>query len=449
VGEESNVESEKNINRDRIVDLHPLTEISSYALLLLAYGLLIASFNIIYPGVIALLFISIALFIIQPGGITVEREFSHSQCRVGEEITITTKIKVEKGLGLIVVREDVPGAFVLKKGSNIHIFFKGLRRLEARYTYILKAVLKGEHRFPGLRVESIHPLFAKESTIHVIEDEKVVKVLPIIYPLRRLRTPRTRSKMVIPLTSVSRLGPQTTDFAEIRTYVYGDPIKFINWKATARSGSRVPLVNRYEREGKKTVMIILDATQNMNMGTNIYNSIEYGVAATASLSYFFLKKGLNVSLYVPGYEYFIPPLTGLRQFIIILKQLMNVNNGVGSVHDIGNVTKYRRYLVEYVPLIVMLTNVSPQIYTPVANLVKTYSGLIKSSRTQGVPMILVDVFPFKLEFEDYTGLALKVYKVEKELVYKKLASLGIYVIPWDFYSQSFSRVMGLLARLVK
>lgn len=97
----------------------------------------------------------------------------------------------------------------------------------------------------------------------------------------------------------------------------------------------------------------------------------------------------------------------------------------------------------------MLTNVSPQIYTPVANLVKTYSGLIKSSRMQGVPMILVDVFPFKLEFEDCTGLALKVYKVEKELVYKKLASLGIYVIPWDFYSQSFSRVMGLLARLIK
>jgi len=79
-----------------------------------------------------------------------------------------------------------------------------------------------------------------------------------------------------PINDMAKIGVATTDFREIRNYVYGDPIKNINWKATARSSSPEmwPLTNEYEVEGKKTVWLFLDTAGELEIGTNINNAFD-------------------------------------------------------------------------------------------------------------------------------------------------------------------------------
>ena len=92
-----------------------------------------------------------------------------------------------------------------------------------------------------------------------------------------------------PVIDVAKIGVATTDFREIRNYVYGDPVKNINWKATARctSPQAWPLTNEYEVEGKKTVWIFQDASRFLEVGTDIENAFEYCLEAANSVDLLF------------------------------------------------------------------------------------------------------------------------------------------------------------------
>src|ERR1051326_7948980 len=55
------------------------------------------------------------------------------------------------------------------------------------------------------------------------------------------------------------------EFAEVREYVPGDEIRWIDWNVTARMGH--PYVKKFVAEREMTVMLMVDASASLRFGT--------------------------------------------------------------------------------------------------------------------------------------------------------------------------------------
>ncbi len=75
------------------------------------------------------------------------------------------------------------------------------------------------------------------------------------------------------------------DFDQIKEYQPGEPIRKINWAATARLGSQTPLVNVYHEEKTTTVMLLVDLSASMNFGSKRLTKRELTAEISASLVY--------------------------------------------------------------------------------------------------------------------------------------------------------------------
>ncbi len=152
--------------------------------------------------------------------------------------------------------------------------------------------------------------------------------------------------------------PISTDFREIRDYQTGDPMKLINWKATARIG-RV-LVNEFEREGKKTVLFVVDAREAMKIGIESESPYEHAMNLVASMAHRFLRKDYHMGLYLlGGAKKFLPPATGgPRQLHTMVRTMMDFERVQTEEESFADAIKrLKRILVQYTPLVIYVSNV--------------------------------------------------------------------------------------------
>lgn len=112
--------------------------------------------------------------------------------------------------------------YVEVKGSSI-------RYLEVRIDK------RGLHRFQSLYITSVFPFnfFVRSMRLNTAV-ELVVFAEP--YPCRLGADQDLRQKTLRGGTTSDRIGHEA-DIISIRNYIYGDPFKYINWKATAKTDS--------------------------------------------------------------------------------------------------------------------------------------------------------------------------------------------------------------------
>jgi uncharacterized protein (DUF58 family) len=118
----------------------------------------------------------------------------------------------------------------------------------------------------------------------------------------------------------SRRGGTGVEFDQLKDYLYGDPVRSINWAATARRGSATPLVNVYHEEQDFTVMLLVDLSASMDFGSTRLTKKTRAAEICASLAYSallhrnrigFLGLTADTTAYlppgrVPGYQRAIP-----------------------------------------------------------------------------------------------------------------------------------------------
>jgi uncharacterized protein (DUF58 family) len=158
-------------------------------------------------------------------------------------------------------------------------------------------------------------------------EELEIVVRPRPSSLHRLRDPRVTSRIPMPLGALQPIGVTTTDFKEIREYRDEDQFRHINWKATAKREdtlNSIPFVNDFEKEGRKTVWLFLDAREWMRTGSTIENAFEYAIQATLGISQFYLARNCGVGISFYNYRDEILPDSGRRQSFRIARQLITV-----------------------------------------------------------------------------------------------------------------------------
>jgi uncharacterized protein (DUF58 family) len=117
----------------------------------------------------------------------------------------------------------------------------------------------------------------------------------------------------------------STEYASSREYVPGDDLRFVDWKATARTGKLI--VKEFESQTSSSYLLLVDCGKSMSEGGRI-RKIDYLKQAVVMMAREAIKRGDEVGLLIPsvsGVSFprdtrrYLPPSPGIDQFYSILE----------------------------------------------------------------------------------------------------------------------------------
>jgi uncharacterized protein (DUF58 family) len=267
-----------------------------------------------------------------PNSIRVKKTISKNRVTVGELLDVFVRIQVESGFGSIEICDIVPQHFELVEGTNYCAVWKSFEPKEICLNYTIRCTASGTYSLSTTSWKARHAVGAFSINRKYLTD-LTVEVTPRLIELKKVRGMSTVCKVPMPEGALASMGMTTQEFKELRLYCPGDPFKSINWKVTSRNlvrGNVWPVVNEFEKEGKKSVWIFLDTSRIMSFGSNIKNVKEYSVEAVNSLSDYYINHNCSVSFRTfGGNNIFVNPGSGRQQHYRILRELMKVRNFTG------------------------------------------------------------------------------------------------------------------------
>lgn len=406
--------------------------------LFLLLGLAFGNLNYAAIGMFFLAFFLLGLNVGDIREIQVERSYSRTTPRVGDELEVRIRICVGKGTGFVETYDALPEIFELTQGSNVHLLWKPLgKQLDSTFVYKIKCTKRGAYEMAATQVTRINALRLKRALPETFTKPSSIIVRHKPSALRRMKDVRGFARTQRLDTDIARIGSQSTEFEEIREYVHGDPIKNINWKATARASTRgTPqlMVNKYEPEGKKAVWFFLDAASYMQAGSSIENTFENTIKATTGVVKFFVDKGFKIggTFFNARKNVSIYPDLGERQYFRVARELASLEAGEPVAGAFPKVVE------EAKSQIIPMRPVSIVITRPEVNFDETLAGLrvlrkytAHSRRIRPIIVINPLVYTSVAGSDDFATWSMMVLKAENRSRYQQLRRMGITVIDWD------------------
>ena len=417
-------------------------------------GFLLANSILICASFIPLFIYLIGVFIGAPK-VQIKKTDLPGSVRLNESIEVDIAGKITGGSGAVVICDEIPEPFQLVEGNNYKVISKGFKEKTFGLSYRIRCTKCGNYWLgAGWETRSILGLSKTQISI---DEARQLRVFPVVPEIRRMKLPMRMTQRVHPSESTSKIGPLSTDFKEIRNYVFGDPFKIINWKASAKATSRgksTPLVNEYEREGKLAIWLFIDANPDLRIGTSIQNALGYVVQATYAISYYFLNKGYCLGMYVYNHHgeniYFD---VGKKQFIKIAEKLLKLiprNVGLQVLWDEGfleAVERNQKCLITRSPGIVIVTHVTSSNWNDLLNGLRKI--LVYKRRRRQLDIMLINILPYDFvpKTNNREKFAGKMLDVASRSYSNRLRNLGVTVLDWNPRKQSMEITLLSTMRL--
>ena len=211
--------------------------------------------------------------------------------------------------GVLLMEDALPYAlggrprFVLDK-----IEPRGVREV----SYPVRAEARGRYRVGPLSVRLTDPFGLCElARSFAASDELVVTPVVQTLPPVRLGGDWTGGGDVAS-RSVAVSG---TDDAATREYRYGDDLRKVHWKSTARTGEL--MVRREEQPFSSRATLLLDAREDAHRGNGPGSSFEWAVSAVASIGVDLTRSGFALSLVTDSGEPVAPPGIPLGEGLLL------------------------------------------------------------------------------------------------------------------------------------
>ncbi|WP_424357299.1 DUF58 domain-containing protein [Methanocella sp. MCL-LM] len=421
----------------------------AFFLLLLLAGVAMANMIFVYLSLIVLFYLVLSTSLNKPSGITIPETGSQSAWS-GDTITIRHPAIVENGLGIVVVSDELPGHFSLAGGNNYHVYAKGFGRLEVPIEYSLVCTRRGVYQVPVAAIESIHfsGLEQTESKPGVSTMQLTVRPRPA--SIRRIPESTISSMLPLPLDAKCRTGMKLTDFREIRQYTPGDPYHSINWRATARvmqAPDTAPLVNDFEKEGRKTAWIFLDAREWMKAGSTVENAFEYAVQAALGISRFYLSRECRVGISFYNCNEPVLPDTGRRQSYLIARRLVEVevlavSPDTGTPPTLtGAVESVRGHLAGASPLFIVITMIEPRNASDLAGGIRSMRKFAPG-RDASPSVMVLDIQGHSLSVRgEVEQVSAALVDLRNASPVRAIRKTGALVVPWNPQSHSLLQIM--------
>jgi uncharacterized protein (DUF58 family) len=302
-----------------------------------------------------------------------------------------------------------------------------------RYTLRVK---RGIHPWPPPLAVAYDPTGLFSATMET-EPPTSLAVLPRVTLLPSI-TIRPMNTLAYAGPVLSRRAGEGTDFFGVRPYRPGDPLRRINWRATARALHGI-VTNEFEMERIADVGIILDARQRLDIHIRGQRLFEHGVHAAACLANAFLQGGNRVALLLYGaYLEWVFPGYGKIQRERLLQALSHAQTGESLVFENLEYLPTRLF-----PARSQLILVSPLCGDDVEPLFRL--------RARGYQLLVVSPDPVRFESRlmpahPETQLAARIARLERLLLLRRLGQAGIRVADWDVDEPLSSALLRLPPR---
>lgn len=289
----------------------------------------------------------------------------------------------------------------------------------------------------------------KRRQIIALEEEKAV--YPSIIQMKKFELKALeKTSHFYGVKKLRRIG-QSFEFEQIRTYVKGDDIRKINWKATSKTNTL--MVNQYTEERSQMVYCMIDKSRNMKLPFYGLSLFDYALNSSLVLANISLQKQDKAGLitFSDKMDSIIPAGNKSGQLRRILESLYNQTETY-SESNYELMYTYTKKIIPNRSLIFLFTN-----FESTYNLERNINILRKLNKIH----LLVIIFFENTELSHYLqGDAQNIqdiyqhtiaekFQLEKLQMMQKLKQYGIqtiYTKPEDLTVNSINKYLEIKAR---
>ena len=354
--------------------------------------------------------------------IDIQRRIRPERLLPGEPVEVHLQI-TNNGARLenLIIRDNLPDGVQLSDGetSMLAILNKG-DSIELGYSITAK---RGYYRFQEVNVQASDHLGVRSESIDISAEGRIF-VQPNVLRIGRVNI-RPRGTRTYAGFIPARKGGPGIEFFGVRQYQQGDPLRWINWRASARHQQAL-FINQFEQERVADVGIILDTRRRSEVLINNGDSLfDCSVQAAASLADSFLADGNRVGLLLYGTQLdWTYPAYGKVQRERILQSLSRATPGESMVFErLANLPK--RLFPPNAQLVLISPLHSDDLGVLVQLLARGYALMVISPDPIGFEMASLD------SNDDRIALSIRLALLERVLMLQKLRQAGIQVLDWD------------------
>lgn len=257
------------------------------------------------------------------GSVTVTRRLGSQKLLVGEELLVeVSALNTGSAIERFELRDTPPKLAKIVKGyPRLVCQLVPGARVTLRYT--LRFDDPGEHRFGFCGVKASSMFQLRESS-RTVELSNSVSVYPVV-SRRVVSTPRSKTYSWAGANLSNRKGGRT-EFMQIRDYVFGDPLRQVNWKATARLGKT--LVNEWLIDRGVDCVVVVDMSSENVPRVVDWSARPLVIQATYELLDALVKAGNRVGLLVLGSNLTkVRPGFGVKHLKEMVERLIRCTEG--------------------------------------------------------------------------------------------------------------------------
>lgn len=350
----------------------------------------------------------------------VRRELESRRVGEGEPVGVTLHVtNTGKSLPSVVLADAIPRGLAVASGSPRQVV-----RLAAGETFAWTYAVSGKRgRYRFSRFEARSYGFAAERVRRA--EHTVYGELTGLPPRRSIEAIPLLPRRTLLYHGPIRAGVpgDGTLFFDVREYSEGDPLRRINWRASARHEGRL-FTTDYERERITEVGIIVDGRLGRNPLVRGVSLFEHSVAAAVSLSDALLSDGHRVGLITigAGLSWTFPGY-GKRQAERIYTALANAAEGDSAVFD----------SLDSVPTRVLPASSQVIVISPVGG---DDVRALNVMAARGYSVVVVRPDPLSLESPRpaparEAAIAARLLRIDRVLTVRELERVGVPVVSWD------------------
>jgi uncharacterized protein (DUF58 family) len=345
----------------------------------------------------------------RPAKLRVAATVSEPRCFEDDELEVTLRVESSEPLGEISLRLEVPAGFAEPEEARQETY--DTSRFTARWT--VRPVRWGRWTIGPLRVRVRTPGLGQVGTLDLTTEP--VTVFP---------PPARAQSLAVPPVLLDRFGSHVsrrrgagTEFAEVRAYAPGDLVRRINWTVSTRRGDL--FVNAFHAERAADVVAVVDTT--VDVGPWGTSSLDLGVRGAAGVVQAYLRHADRVGVVsLGGSLRWLGPDLGMRQYYRIVETLL------ASRKD----DSFLEPELAHLPRKALPPGALAFVFSPLID--PRAVEAVRDLRERGHAVVVVDVLTTEPRTDRSAEgrLALRLWRLEREVLMHGLTEMGVTVLPW-------------------
>ena len=330
----------------------------------------------------------------------------------GDEITAELELVAAHPIERLEVLLELPPGVTVTDGNPVAVRVpRGGRTLTLR----LRADRWDAYRVGDLTVRARDPLGLFSRTGRIPAGVPV-KVFPQQEALRSLLRPA--ETQLYSGDELARTKGEGLEFADLRPFAFGDRVKRINWRVSARLGEL--WVNEQHPERNVDVVLFVDSFAELRRGSS--SSLDLAVRAAATLAAHYTRRRDRVGLIsFGGYLRWLAPGSGLAQLYRIVDALLDTEITLSHAWRAIDLVPARTLPPQ--ALVVALTPLLDE---------RSIRALLHL-RARGFDLDVIELSPLSFVDPGETEsevLAYRLWRLQREALRTRFHAAGVPVVEW-------------------